>query len=72
MTAAAEAPAIATDSFAPEPAGEAVDALSAGDEVSHGTFGEGLVLAVVGDKAEVDFEGHGTRMIRLDFLSRIG
>ncbi|HYW14030.1 MAG TPA: ATP-dependent DNA helicase RecQ [Longimicrobium sp.] len=71
MPAAAEAPAIAAGSSAADSAPEPVDTLSAGDEVSHGTFGEGMVLAVVGDKAEVDFEGHGTRMIRLDFLSRI-
>ncbi len=48
------------------------EALTAGDEVSHDTFGEGLVLAVNAGKAEVDFDGHGTRMIRLDFLMRIG
>jgi len=71
MPASAEVPAIAAGSSAAESAPEPVDTLSAGDEVSHGTFGEGMVLAVVGDKAEVDFEGHGTRMIRLDFLSRI-
>ncbi|HVH12281.1 MAG TPA: ATP-dependent DNA helicase RecQ [Longimicrobium sp.] len=71
VPASAEAPAIAADAFAMAAAGEAVDAFSAGDEVAHGTFGEGLVLAIVGDRAEVDFEGHGTRMIRLDFLSRI-
>ncbi|HYR11328.1 MAG TPA: RecQ family zinc-binding domain-containing protein, partial [Longimicrobium sp.] len=71
MPASAEAPAIAAGSSAAALAPEPVDTLSAGDEVSHGTFGEGMVLAVVGDKAEVDFEGHGTRMIRVDFLSRI-
>jgi ATP-dependent DNA helicase RecQ len=71
MAAAAEAPAIAAESFAPGSPADPEEAFSAGDEVAHGTFGEGMVLAVVGDKAEVDFEGHGTRMIRLDFLSRI-
>ncbi|HYR07362.1 MAG TPA: helicase-related protein, partial [Longimicrobium sp.] len=74
MTPAAEAPAIAmTDAAASARSAAAVDneALAVGDEVTHGTFGEGLVLAVAGDKAEVDFEGHGTRMIRLDFLSRV-
>jgi ATP-dependent DNA helicase RecQ len=74
MTPAAEAPPIAmTDAAASARSAAAADteALAVGDEVTHGTFGEGLVLAVAGDKAEVDFEGHGTRMIRLDFLSRI-
>ncbi|HEX2080955.1 MAG TPA: ATP-dependent DNA helicase RecQ [Longimicrobium sp.] len=73
MTAAAEVPAIASvdTTNASAAAAEAADALGVGDEVMHGTFGEGLVLAVVGDKAEVDFEGHGTRMIRIDFLSRV-
>lgn len=70
MTAAAEPPAIASESLAPD-AAPAADALGVGDEVSHGTFGEGLVLAITGAKAEVDFEGHGTRMIRMDFLTRI-
>ena len=51
--------------------GDARGDVTVGDEVNHETFGEGLVLAVSGDRAEVDFAGHGTRMIRLDFLSRI-
>ncbi|MBW3569952.1 MAG: ATP-dependent DNA helicase [Gemmatimonadetes bacterium] len=74
MTAAADAPAIAMmDDGASDaaPAEEDGAALCVGDEVAHGTFGEGLVLAVTGDRAEVDFEGHGTRMIRLDFLNRV-
>ena len=69
IAATAEAPAIAGESFAPGSVEE--ESVAVGDEVSHGTFGAGLVLAVVGDKAEVDFERHGTRMIRLDFLSRV-
>jgi ATP-dependent DNA helicase RecQ len=52
----------------PEPLDEE---LGPGDEVRHETYGEGLVLALSGEKAEVDFAGHGTRMIRLDFLTRI-
>jgi len=39
--------------------------------VTHGTFGEGLVLAVSQDRAEVDFSGHGTRMVKTEFLTRI-
>ena len=39
-----------------------------GDEVAHGTFGEGMVMAIDGDRAEVDFAGHGTRTIRIEFL----
>jgi ATP-dependent DNA helicase RecQ len=45
--------------------------LGSGDEVRHETYGEGLVLAINGDRAEVDFAGHGTRMIKTDFLVRI-
>jgi ATP-dependent DNA helicase RecQ len=43
-------------------------AFAVGDEVVHGTFGEGLVLALDGDRAEVDFAGHGTRTIRTELL----
>jgi ATP-dependent DNA helicase RecQ len=74
MTAAAEAPAIAMRDDPAATGSSSMDvtaSVGVGDEVTHGTFGEGLVLAVAGDKAEVDFEGHGTRMIRLDFLSRV-
>jgi hypothetical protein len=39
--------------------------------VTHGTFGEGLVLAITQDRAEVDFFGHGTRTVRTEFLTRI-
>jgi ATP-dependent DNA helicase RecQ len=42
-----------------------------GEEVSHATYGEGVVIGVSGEKVEVDFSGHGTRLIRNDFLSRI-
>ncbi|HEU0302674.1 MAG TPA: ATP-dependent DNA helicase RecQ [Longimicrobium sp.] len=73
MAAAADAPAIASvdATNASAAAAEAAGSLGVGDEVTHGTFGEGLVLALAGDRAEVDFEGHGTRMIRIDFLSRV-
>ncbi|HYJ79825.1 MAG TPA: RecQ family zinc-binding domain-containing protein, partial [Longimicrobiaceae bacterium] len=43
-------------------------ALAIGEEVAHATFGEGMVLAVHGDRVEVDFAGHGTRTVRIDFL----
>ena len=46
-------------------------ALWAGEEVRHETFGEGVVLEVVTDRAEVDFAGHGTRTVRLEFLERV-
>jgi ATP-dependent DNA helicase RecQ len=42
-----------------------------GEEVQHATYGEGVVIGVNGDRVEVDFAGHGTRLIRTDFLSRI-
>ena len=43
-----------------------------GEEVVHGTFGEGMVLGVSGDRAEVDFAGHGTRTVKTEFLRAIG
>ena len=64
-------PAVA---IAPSPASmpnEPAAGLAAGDEVTHGTFGEGLVLAVTQDRAEVDFFGHGTRTVKTEFLTRI-
>jgi ATP-dependent DNA helicase RecQ len=42
-----------------------------GDEVAHGTFGEGMVMAIDGDRAEVDFAGHGTRTIRIELLRAV-
>jgi ATP-dependent DNA helicase RecQ len=45
--------------FTPEP----------GEEVVHGTFGSGVVLAVEGDRAEIDFGGHGIRTVRCDFVT---
>ncbi|HYW05781.1 MAG TPA: RecQ family zinc-binding domain-containing protein, partial [Longimicrobium sp.] len=55
---------------APEVATEA--GLTPGGEVTHPTFGEGMVLAVKYDRAEVDFAGHGTRTVKIDFLTRVG
>ena len=50
---------------------EPLAGLCAGDEVTHGTFGEGMVLAINHDRAEVDFSGHGTRVVKTEFLTRI-
>ena len=47
---------------------EAEIAFAPGDEVHHGTFGEGMVTAADGDRVEVDFSGHGTRTVRAEFL----
>jgi ATP-dependent DNA helicase RecQ len=69
---AAEAP-VSAESF-PSAAGGAEDqphALWAGEEVRHETFGEGVVLEVSTDRAEVDFAGHGTRTVKLEFLERV-
>jgi ATP-dependent DNA helicase RecQ len=61
---------------APSPAmmGEEEDSpgFSIGEEVVHGTFGEGMVLGIHGDKVEVDFAGHGTRTVKIDFLRAVG
>jgi ATP-dependent DNA helicase RecQ len=69
---AAEA-VVSAESF-PSAAGGAEDqphALWAGEEVRHETFGEGVVLEVSTDRAEVDFAGHGTRTVKLEFLERV-
>jgi ATP-dependent DNA helicase RecQ len=42
--------------------------LAAGMEVAHGTYGEGQVMALDGERAEVDFAGHGTRTVRVEQL----
>jgi ATP-dependent DNA helicase RecQ len=47
-------------------------AFSVGEEVAHATFGEGMVMALDGDRAEVDFAGHGTRTIKVEFLRPVG
>ncbi|HWK89222.1 MAG TPA: ATP-dependent DNA helicase RecQ [Longimicrobium sp.] len=73
--APAAPPSATAQAFEPHAAADSgeggADPLGPGDEVSHETFGEGLVLAISGERAEVDFAGHGTRMIRTDFLTRI-
>jgi ATP-dependent DNA helicase RecQ len=56
---------------APESAASTSD-LEPGEEVSHDTFGLGIVLAAEQDRAEVDFGGHGIRTVRVDFLTRSG
>jgi ATP-dependent DNA helicase RecQ len=62
------APAIAPARAPDEPP---TDALTAGDDVRHEMFGEGLLLAVTAERAEVDFERHGTRWVGLDGLTRV-
>jgi len=47
------------------------DGFEPGEEVSHGTFGMGIVIAVESDRAEIDFGGHGIRTVRSDFLTRL-
>jgi len=60
------------DRVVPPPV-EAIPAatVAVGEEVVHGTFGEGMVMAVDGDRAEVDFAGHGTRTIKMEFLKPV-
>ena len=41
-----------------------------GEEVTHETFGRGMVIAMESDRAEVDFGGHGVRVVRKDYLQR--
>jgi len=42
-----------------------------GEDVTHTTFGEGMVLAVTGDRVEIDFGGHGIRTVRVDYITRV-
>jgi ATP-dependent DNA helicase RecQ len=62
------------DRIVPPPAADEppAPAFAIGEEVVHGTFGEGMVLGVDGDKAEVDFAGHGTRTVKVEFLKPVG
>lgn len=39
-----------------------------GDEVTHATFGSGTLTDLSGERAEVDFGGHGVREVRRDSL----
>jgi ATP-dependent DNA helicase RecQ len=50
--------------------GEEQDLLP-GEDVTHETFGEGMVLAVIGDRVEIDFGGHGIRTVRVDYITRV-
>jgi len=43
--------------------------LAPGYEATHQTFGRGTVLAVDGDRIEIDFGGHGIRTVRRDFVT---
>ncbi|CAN5689829.1 MAG: ATP-dependent DNA helicase RecQ [Gemmatimonadetes bacterium] len=45
-------------------------ALLSGEEVTHDTFGTGMVIDVQGERVEVDFGGHGIRTVRSDYLER--
>jgi ATP-dependent DNA helicase RecQ len=53
-----------------DPTPDVVGDLEAGEEVMHGTFGRGVVLAAEADSVEVDFGGHGVRTVRSEFLDR--
>jgi ATP-dependent DNA helicase RecQ len=46
------------------------DDLLVGEEVTHDTFGRGMVIDVQAERVEVDFGGHGIRTVRSDRLSR--
>lgn len=40
-----------------------------GEEVTHGTYGQGVLIERRGERGEVDFGGHGIRVVRLDELT---
>jgi ATP-dependent DNA helicase RecQ len=46
------------------------DLLEPGEEVIHTTFGRGVVVDINGERAEVDFGGHGVRTVRSELLAR--
>jgi ATP-dependent DNA helicase RecQ len=52
----------------PPPAAAPETGVTVGIEVAHATYGEGLVMSLDGDRAEVDFAGHGTRTVRAEQL----
>ncbi|CAN5677032.1 RecQ family ATP-dependent DNA helicase [soil metagenome] len=54
----------------PTPEEEEPEAFEPGEEAAHTTFGTGVVLAVRGDRVEMDFGGHGLRTVRADYLTR--
>ncbi|MDQ3556832.1 MAG: RecQ family zinc-binding domain-containing protein [Gemmatimonadota bacterium] len=54
----------------PVPARNPLRALIPGEEVSHGMYGAGVVLAVDLERAEVDFAGHGVRVLHPEALVR--
>ncbi len=45
--------------------------LEAGEEVIHPTYGKGIVLMLEGERAEIDFGGHGVRTVRRDLLTPV-
>jgi ATP-dependent DNA helicase RecQ len=52
----------------PDDAPPPPDPLRPGAEVAHGTYGRGVVMALDGDRAEVDFGGHGVITVRGETL----
>ena len=54
---------VATAAAGPH-AAAAEPTLRVGEEVSHGTYGRGVVVALEGARAEVHFGGHGVHTVR--------
>lgn len=46
-------------------------AILPGEEIHHTTYGEGVVLGAIHDRVEVDFGGHGIRVVHLETLRRV-
>jgi ATP-dependent DNA helicase RecQ len=67
----AEFPVADAGSAAAGPPEEAGSPLAPGEEVRHGTFGTGIVVAVREDRIGVDFGGHGERTVHADVLERL-
>ena len=68
-----DAPAGAEDPPAEAPAADGLDegGLQPGDAVRNAVFGRGIVLSGGDAAAEVDFERHGIRTVRLDYLKPV-
>jgi ATP-dependent DNA helicase RecQ len=56
-------------SASPDPHPRRDRVLRSGEEITHGTYGAGIVLSLDRDRAEVDFGGHGVRTVRAEELS---
>jgi hypothetical protein len=60
----------ANDDVEPTPSVVPMSAFSIGDRVHHPMFGDGKVEGIEDNKLTIAFEGHVTKVIREDFVTR--